>query len=300
MAAVDAPTAKATAKANALLFVAVAMWGSNVPLMKWLTGSFDPILLSTLRMVAASGALALFLVGRAPVKRITPAQWRHLAICGFAMVYLNQVFFLGGIARSTATNGTLMSATNALFGSLLAWLFLREHLQGRRMLGIAIGMAGVSLVILMRPGAELAHGGLGDLMMLLATISFVAGGAMVQRLAAEIDAVTISLGVHVVGGLCLLLHLGAQSAWTGQWPQAPSSPWPWALALFSGAIVSGMGNLMWNRAIGIVGMARASVWTYWMPLFGVGVAVLFLGEPLTLWHVIGFVLVLWGTRLSGR
>jgi len=293
-----APVAKA--KANALLFVTVAMWGSNIPLMKWLTGSFDPVLLSTLRMVAASGALALFLLGRAPVKKITPVQWGHLLVCGFAMVYLNQVFFLAGIARSSATNGTLMSATNALFGSLLAWLFLRERLQGRRMLGIAIGLAGVGVVILMRPGADLRQGGAGDLMMLVATISFVAGGAMVQRLAVEIDAVTISLGVHIVGGLCLLLHLGAQSAWTGQWPQGASSPWPWVLALVSGAIVSGIGNLMWNRAIGIVGMARASVWTYWMPLFGVGVAVLFLGEPLTLWLVVGFLLVLWGTRLSGR
>lgn len=290
----------ASAKANALLFVAVAMWGSNVPLMKWLTGSFDPVLLSSLRMVAAASALALFLLRRAPVKRLTPAQWGQLLVCGFAMVYLNQVFFLAGIVRSTATNGTLITATNALFGSLLAWMFLREHLQGRRMLGIAIGMMGVSLVILMRPGADLGRGGVGDLMMVVSVIAFVAGGAVVQGLAAEIDAVTISVGVHVVGALCLLAHLGVQSAWTGQWPQGASSPWPWALALLSGAIVSGMGNLMWNRAIGIVGMARASVWTYWMPLFGVGVAVLFLGEPLTLWHVIGFVLVLWGTRLSGR
>lgn len=290
----------ASAKANALLFVAVAMWGSNVPLMKWLTGSFDPVLLSSLRMVAASCALALFLLRRAPVRNITPAQWGQLLVCGFAMVYLNQVFFLAGIVRSTATNGTLITATNALFGSLLAWMLLRERLQGRRMLGIGIGMVGVSLVILMRPGADLGHGGVGDLMMVVSTIAFVAGGVIVQRLAAEIDAVTISLGIHVVGALCLLLHLGAQSAWAGHWPQAPSSPWPWALALLSGAIVSGMANLMWNRAIGIVGMARASVWTYWMPVFGVAVAVLFLGEPLTLWHVIGFVLVVWGTRLSGR
>ena len=283
-----------------MLFAAVAMWGCNVPLMKWLTGSFDPVLLSTLRMLGASCALALFLLRRAPVKRITTRQWGHLLVCGFMMVYLNQIFFLGGIARSTATNGTLMSATNALFGSLLAWLFLRERLKGRRMLGIAIGMVGVSLVILMRPGADLRHGGVGDLMMLISTITFVAGGAMIQRLAVEIDAVTISLTIHVIGGLLLFVHLGAESVWSGQWPQGAGSPWLWVLALLSGAVVSGMGNLMWNRAIGIVGMARASVWTYWMPLFGVAVAVLFLGEPLTVWHVIGFVLVLWGTRLSGR
>jgi len=296
----SAAASPVSAKANAMLFAAVAMWGCNVPLMKWLTGSFDPVLLSTLRMVGASCALALFLLRRAPVKQITTRQWGQLLVCGFMMVYLNQIFFLGGIARSTATNGTLMSATNALFGSLLAWLFLRERLQGRRMLGIAIGMVGVSLVILMRPGADLRHGGVGDLMMLISTITFVAGGAMIQRLAVEIDAVTISLTIHVIGGLLLFGHLGAESAWNGQWPSGPGSPWLWALAVLSGAVVSGMGNLMWNRAIGIVGMARASVWTYWMPLFGVAVAVLFLGEPLTVWHVIGFILVLWGTRLSGR
>ena len=276
------------------------MWGSNIPLMKWLTGYFDPVVLSSVRMGAASCALSLFLLRRAPVKRLTPAQWGRLLVCGFSMVYLNQIFFVAGIARSTATNGTLISATNALFGSLLAWLFLRERLQGRRMLGIAIGVVGVSLVILMRPGADLRHGGVGDLMMVGATIAFVAGGAMVQRLAAELDALTISLWLHVAGGLFLLLHLGAASAWTGQWPQLPGSPGPWVWALMSGVIVTGMGNLMWNRAIGIVGVARASVWTYWMPLFGVAVAVLFLGEPLTLWHVVGFLLVLWGTRLSGR
>lgn len=283
-----------------MLFAAVAMWGANVPLMKWLTGAFDPVLMSTLRMVAAACALALFLLRTAPIKTITMHQWGQLLLCGFVMVYLNQVFFVGGVARSTATNGTLISATNALFGSLLAWLFLRERLRGRRMLGIAIGMAGVSLVILMRPGADLGHGGVGDLMMVVATVSFVAGGAVVQRLAAEIDAVTISVGIHVVGAILLLVHLGAQSAWTGHWPQMPSTLGPWALVLLSGVIVTGMGNLMWNRAIGIVGMARASVWTYWMPVFGVAVAVLFLGEPLTLWHVVGFLLVLWGTRLSGR
>ncbi len=289
-----------SAKANALLFVTVALWGSNVPLVKWLTGAFDPVLLSALRMGAASCVLSLLLLRQGPRKALTGHQRVQLMICGFFMVYLNQVFFVAGVARSTATNGTLISASNAMFGSLLAWIFLRERFPGRRMMGIALGMAGVAMVILMRPGADLAEGGLGDVMVVIATIAFVAGGVMVQRLAVDVDAVTISVGVHIVGGLCLLFHLGVQSAWTGQLPRADGLPVAWVAVILSGVVATGLGNLMWNRAIAIVGMARASVWTYWMPLFGVALSVSLLGEPLTPWHVLGLLLVLGGTRLGSR
>jgi drug/metabolite transporter (DMT)-like permease len=70
--------------------------------------------------------------------------------------------------------------------------------------------------------------------------------------------------------------------------------------LLSGAISTGLGNLLWNRSISLVGMARASVWIYWLPLFSVSLSVIFLGEPLTPWHVLGLLLVLAGTWLGSR
>lgn len=65
-------------------------------------------------------------------------------------------------------------------------------------------------------------------------------------------------------------------------------------------VSTGIGNLAWNRAIGVVGMARAAVWLYWVPLFGMASSVVFLGEPITAWHVMGLGLVLLGTRLGTR
>jgi drug/metabolite transporter (DMT)-like permease len=70
--------------------------------------------------------------------------------------------------------------------------------------------------------------------------------------------------------------------------------------VLSGVVSTGIGGLMWNVAIGRIGMSRASVWLYWMPVFSVLVSVLFLGESLTLWHLVGLGLVLAGTRLGTR
>jgi drug/metabolite transporter (DMT)-like permease len=271
-----------------------------MPLVKWLTGSFDSLLLAALRMLAAAVALAMLLRRQGGMPRLDRGQWRQLILCGVLMVYLNQELFVAGIARSTATNAALITAMNPLAASFLALWFLREPLSGRRIMGVLLGLCGVAVVILMRPGADLAHGGVGDLMIVGAILVFATGAMLVQRLAVRLDALTISFAVHAIGAACLLVQCALQAAWQGQWPRASSSGLAWAVLLISGAISTGLGNLLWNRAIGIVGMARASVWIYWLPLFSVSLSVIFLGEPLTPWHVLGLLLVLAGTWLGSR
>jgi drug/metabolite transporter (DMT)-like permease len=283
-----------------MLLATIVLWGSSMPLVKWLTGSFDSTLLAALRMLAASVALALLLRRQGSWPKLDRAQWRQLLLCGVLMVYLNQELFVAGIARSSATNAALITAMNPLAASFLALWFLREPLSGRRIAGVLIGLAGVSVVILMRPGADLAQGGIGDLMIVLAILVFATGAMLVQRLAVRIDALTISFIVHAIGAGLLLLQCASQAAWQGEWPKAASSPLAWTVLLLSGAISTGLGNLLWNRSIGIVGMARASVWIYWLPLFSVSLSVIFLGEPLTRWHVLGLLLVLAGTWLGSQ
>jgi drug/metabolite transporter (DMT)-like permease len=283
-----------------MLLATIVLWGSSMPLVKWLTGSFDPMLLAALRMVAASAALAVLLRRQGSWPKLDGAQWRQLLLCGVLMVYLNQELFVAGIARSSATNAALITAMNPLAASFLALWFLREPLSGRRIAGVLVGLAGVTVVILMRPGADLAHGGIGDLMIVLAILVFATGAMLVQRLAVRIDALTISFIVHAIGSAFLLLQCALHSAWQGEWPRAAGSPLAWTALLLSGAISTGLGNLLWNRSISVVGMARASVWLYWLPLFGVSLSVIFLGEPLTRWHVLGLLLVLAGTWLGSQ
>ena len=281
-----------------MLALTMLLWGLNLPLVKWLTGHFDPVLLSGLRMLAATVWLAVLVRRRAAVPPPRAVPWGTLLLCALLMVYLNQLMFAGGLARTTATNGALISALQPLMASLLAVLLLREHFGRRRLLGALMALAGVALAVLQRPAAQVGVGGLGDLMVVMGVLSFTTGAVLLQRLATRMDTLRASLVIHAVGAACLLVQAGAVAGWSGELPRAAPAGWPWLILVLSGVLSTGLGNLLWARSIGAIGMAQAAMWLYWVPIVGIATAVIFLGEPLTVWHLIGLALVLAGTRLG--
>lgn len=296
-----APTHGATpASVQGWMLLAMLVWGVNVSVVKALTTSFETLPLSALRMGVACCALsAIVLWRRGGVPRLTARQLAVMAGCAFLMVYGNQILFAQGLLRSTATNGALIMALSPLVSALMAALVFGERFTPRRMVGVALGFAGVAAVVLSHPGAGLSSAGIGDLMLALSVVSFAVGGVGVQRLARQIDPLSISWVIYLIGTLMLVVHtvLGPSRLGTAQlFPGA----WPWALVLFSGIAATAAGNLIWNRAISVIGVARTAVFLYWVPVFGVLFAALLLGEVLTWWHLFGFAAVMTGTWLGTR
>ncbi len=58
--------------------------------------------------------------------------------------------------------------------------------------------------------------------------------------------------------------------------------------------------LAWTRGVELVGAPRASAYLHLVPVFGVMLSWLFLGEVLAAYHVAGFVLILAGVTLAAR
>ncbi len=291
---------KQSAAVQGALIGAMAVWGLNVSAVKLLTASFEPTTLATLRMIVACIALtAIVLWRRCGVPALSWRQFLAVIICGILMVYANQILFAEGLLRSTATNGALVMALSPLVSSLLAALAFRERLSLQRVCGVVLGFAGVAAVVLSHPGAHLSSAGVGDLMLIGSVVCFAAGGAIVQRLARQLDPLSISWAIYLVGTFLLVGHsalgpapLSAVSLFPG-W-------WPWALVFFSGILATAVCNLIWNRAIATIGVARTALFLYWVPVFGVVFAALLLGETLTLWHLAGFTAVMAGTYLGTR
>ncbi len=282
------------------MLLAMVLWGVNVSAVKALTTSFESLPLAALRMAVACVALsAIVLWRRGGLPALGARQLAGMTGCAFLMVYANQILFAHGLLRSTATNGALIMALSPLVSALMAALVFRERFTPQRMLGVALGFAGVAAVVLSHPGAGLSSAGIGDLMLALAVVSFAVGGVGVQRLARQIDPLSISWVIYMIGTAMLVAHtllgpsrLGAAELFPGAWP--------WALVLFSGIAATAAGNLIWNRAISVIGVARTAVFLYWVPVFGVAFAALLLGEVLTWWHLFGFAAVMSGTWLGTR
>lgn len=283
-----------------LLLGTMAVWGGNLSVVKLLIGRFDTMAVAMLRMVVAALALMVLLHWRRlGWPRLTRAQAWTLGACALLMVYVNQIFFTEGIARTTAANAALIIALNPLVSALMAALWLGDRLTPARLGGVAMGFGGVAMVVLNRPGAALGAGSLGDLLVLGSVITWVSGGVLVQRLARQLDPVVISGAIHVAGALMLVAHVAIRPAPLGvdwvifTWVDA-------VLLLLSGLFATALGALVWNRALVTLGVARTALYVYWVPIFGVTFAVALLGEPLSAWHLAGLAAVLGGTWLGTR
>jgi len=284
---------------DGLLMVCMVVWGLNLSTMKALTQYFDTMLLASLRMLVAVGvlgALVWWRHGAWPV--LTRRQWGALALCALLMVYANQICFAGGMARSSAANSALIMALSPLASSLLAALAFGERLSWQRLLGVAAGFAGVAVVVLQRPGSALASAGWGDLMLVGGVFSFAAGGVIVQRVVRNLDPLVLSLVIYGLGTAMLVLHGVVEDPQRLQPQRLFPGAWPWAMVLFSAIGATALCNWVWNGAIGRLGVARASQYQYWVPIYGLAFAVLLLGEPLNAWYGLGLALVMGGTWLG--
>jgi len=298
MTATAAPTT--SPRMRWLLIGTMALWGANLPVVKLLLERLEPMLVSALRMgVAALAMLAVVAWRGQRWPRLRRTQWATLLACATSMVYLNQIFFVQGMARTVAANAALIIALNPLVSALTAALLLGDRLTPQRLAGVALGFGGVASVVLNRPGAVLGAGGLGDLLVFGSVLTWVGGGVLVRRLSHEIDSVLASTMVTVVGSLMLLAHLVLRpDPVVVDWPRI--TPAVVLLLVASGLLATALGALVWNRALVTLGVARTALYAYWVPIFGVLFAVTLLGEPLTVWHGVGLAAVLGGTWLGTR
>ena len=283
-----------------MLLATMAVWGGNLSVVKLLIDRLEPMWVSVLRMTVASVALWVVLGLRGlPWPRTTPRQAVMFVVCAVLMVYLNQLGFTLGVQRTAAANAALIISLNPLVSALMAAWLLGDRLTPTRLAGVALGFGGVAVVVLHRPGAALGSGSLGDLLVFGSVVAWVGGGVLVQRLARQFDSAVVSAVVFVIGTTLLLVHVALDSRLLLPSP-AVFTPGTVFLLVVSGLLASALGSLVWNRALTTLGVARTALYAYWVPIFGVGFAVVVLGEPLTLWHGLGLAGVLSGTWLGTR
>jgi drug/metabolite transporter (DMT)-like permease len=282
------------------LVATMAVWALNLSAVKWLTGVLDITLVASLRMACAALVLILLLVLNG--RRLPRWQGGTLALAcigALLMVYGNQMLFASAMGKTTASNAALILALNPLINGLLEALVYRKRLTAPYLLGTLLAVAGVCVVILNRGHADFAGPSMGDMLVLASMFSFAGGVLIVQRLARSNGAQEINAVLYLVGALALAIHT---------WVATPSPldavmalGWrEWGCVAFSGAVATAMGAIAWTRGVALMGLGRAAVYMSWVPVLGVAFGALLLGEQLTLWHLLGLVLVLSGTVLSSQ
>lgn len=282
-----------------MLFSLVAMWGSAFMLAEFALAAFDPLAVTTLRIVLGAIVLTLLLVatGRRFPRR--PRTWAYLvlmAILGncvpFFLITWGQVEVASGLA------GILMGIMPLVVVVLAHFSVPGEGLSPARVIGFLLGFAG--LVVLF--GGDLVANG-GDDSALLAKLAILGGAVcygvnvIVARLQPEKDALTASAGVMLVASVLMIAVSFALG--TELWPAAANSAAIAALILL-GLMSTGLATVVYFLIISRAGPSFLSLINYLIPVWAVIVGAVILGEHLPLRAFLAMTLILAGVLATQR
>ena len=283
-----------------LLTLTPMFWASNWIVGRGLAGEIPPMALTFYRWLFAIAMLAPFALPR--VRRDWPrirASWRILLVLGAAGVGTHNALAYLGLNYTTATNGVILNSFIPVMIISFSWLFLGERLTRMQLGGVLVSFIGVMAILSHGSLAALAQFRLnaGDLWIVLSMALWSTYSILLRRRPAGIDTITFLFVIAVIGDCAVLplyvgeTLLGNPMSWTPMNVLAIG-----VLAFFSSVLA----YIFWNRGVAEVGASVAGLFMHLMPVFGVVLAWLFLGEQLAPFHLAGIGLILTGLFITSR
>lgn len=291
------PTSRRRLTGIAAVLGAVLIWGLTFVPSKIVLLEMGPFTLAELRFCIALAVL-LPTVSRSGVSpnKLRGLPWRTLAAMGFTGVAVYFGFQNLGLARTSATEAGLISASVPAVTAALSALVLHERLRLARLVGIAGSMAGVAVMIL---GSSSTQSGslAGDLMLLVSAAAWAFYTLMNKEIGGKLSEGLILTSTIAFGALFLAPPAIFELATHGFGPVSDAG---WLSVLFLGIAGSAAAFFCWNAALRRLDASEASTYLNLVPLVTVISAALMLGERITPPQLLGGALVVTGVYLADK
>ncbi|MCP4559448.1 MAG: DMT family transporter [Bosea sp.] len=194
-----------------LMAIAMLIIPTSDAIAKYLSGAHSPAFLSWVRYVAALGFIlpvALIQLGRAPERTsASPGRYWLSQILRTAFLVTAMTLYFVAIARIPLADALGAYFIAPIVATLLAAITLRERLDRRKLIAVALGFVGAILVV--RPGTETS----ADTLIALASGFCMACYLVLTRATAQDRPPVATLTIQLVLGILMLLPF-AVLQWT--------------------------------------------------------------------------------------
>jgi len=250
------------------------IWGFNWTAMKVAITEVQPFTFRTVCLV--SGAMLLFGYLRATGQALTipRAAWARLALIAFFNITLWNLLVVFGLGLMHSGRAAIIAYTMPAWAIPLSVLVLGDRITGRKLLGLALGMAGMAL-LMVEEVARLRSAPLGALLMLGAAWAWAIGTVLQKKIPVRVPVGTFTAWLMVVGGIPI--HIGTFLIEDPRHLAAISGP-AWAGLAFNAIIVFGWAHWAWIKLSTSMSVTVFSLSMLMIPIVGVLSGALFLGE----------------------
>ena len=268
-------TPVASRRALFLLAAMTLVWGTNWPLFSY---AVREVSVWTFRAVAMTGAGLLLLAIarlRGDALRIPRRYWPTVAVSTFFYLILWNITSTYSAILIPSGQAAVLGFTMPLWSALITWLVLGERIAARLLLAIALGAAGVALLMVPSFSAY-ANAPLGFGLGIVSAIGWAIGTLILKR-------GDVAVPVLVLTGWQLLLGaapvavvaavLGDQQWFVPSWQTIAVITWITVIPMC-------IGNVCWNAIVYLLPANIAGLSSVMVPVVAMVSGALVLSEPL--------------------
>ena len=279
-----------------------ALWGASWPWGRVVAQAMPPLAAASLRFLLASVVLLLWLyrTGRIDTLRaLNIRQWLGLSCAAAVGVLGYSIFFLLALKSVPAGKAAMVVALNPVLTMLFAVLLFRERVNWVMCVGVSLAVFGALYALSAGSFATLQPGqsGAGEILLLGCAACWVAYTLIGRIVLTQVDALTTTTVTACIGAVSLFIAsitLEGINAWS-KLPAAPLEAWYCLIALALGA--TALAYAWYLNGVKLLGAGSAAAYMSLVPLFGMLLSSLWLGEPLTTSLLVGGAMAILGMLL---
>ena len=196
-------------KGHSSMLGANVMWGLMSPVAKFVMvgGAVTPLVVTDLRI---TGAMVLFWIASFFQKpeRVAPKDLLKLLGASLLAIVFNQGCFIFGVGLTSPVDASIITTSMPLLVMVLAAIYLKEPITGKKVLGIAVGATGALLILGSHQVSEAKAAGnhyiWGDLLVLLAQFSYALYFVLFKNFVNKYSLITIMKWMFTYAFICAL------------------------------------------------------------------------------------------------
>ena len=262
-----------------------ALWAIAYVVAKPVTASFLPMFLTSIAYVLTAPVLFR------PQSGLRTSLWAVLA-AGTLGGSVQSALIFSGIERVPASMAILVVQSQVPFAVLAGWMFGQERMNSHRLAGIVTAISGVALVVGL-PGSIGEIGGL--LMIVLGTLSWGLAQGLIRAASRDSGARLMGAMSAVAAPQLLAMSFLMESGQGRALTNASLLDWAGVAVLALGGFVAAY--VIWYDLLRRFRVDQITPFALLMPIIGVVIAFLFLGERPSLLALAGGVVILIGLAL---
>ena len=273
---------------NLYIIISIIFWASSFVGIRAAITDFSPIEIAVLRFIVSSIALLLIIISK---KTILPKKEHLLRFVQLGFVlFANHITLNYGIRTITAGETTLIVSTSQIFQVLLAYLFLKENISGRFLIGLLFCFLGVSIIAFQKSIGVSFN--LGVVLVLIAAVTNAAFFVLQKpllKMYRPLEVVSYSTWITTL----FLLPLGGSAI--------KSLSMAGLSSIFSVVyigIVSVIAHICWSKVLSKIDASKAAIFLYTVPVMTIVIGFLWLRELPSLISCLGGAIILGGVILS--